>query len=238
MNINSIPQQAVPYILYQRTSYLTLTHTLAYRALNRLMPFSLYKPAVQLESALRGKRIKQMYLADMEKEYNSIRQHLPESCQSVLDIGCGLAGINIFLSQHYNAQNVDFYLLDKSKMEDEIYYLYKESGAFYNSLGMAEEILLNNNIPKDKIHLIEATENNDINTSATFDLVISLISWGFHYPVSVYLDKAYDKLNPGGTLIIDVRKDTSGLEDLEQKFGAVNKIEETRTKYRVVAKKI
>lgn len=38
------------------------------------------------------------------------------------------------------------------------------------------------------------------------DLVISLVSWGFHFPVSTYLDQVHDLLREGGRLILDLRK--------------------------------
>lgn len=237
MNTNAIPSKAVPYILYQRTSYITLTHTLLYRALRRVSPVSLYKPTVYLESLLHGNKIKQLYLQDMEREYETIKKYLPSECSSILDIGCGLAGIDIFLGKHFSGRPVDFYLLDKSKIENEVYYLFKESGAFYNSLQLAEQILLESGIEKEKIHLVEATVNNDINITKQVDLIISLISWGFHYPVHTYLEKAYEKLSPSGTLILDVRKDTSGLDEVKAKFAYVEKIAETSTKIRILAKK-
>lgn len=233
----NIPNNAVPYILYQRTAYLRFTHSLLYRGLRRISPISLYKPTVHLESLLRGTAIKAAYMSDMEKEYSIIRPYLPEDCASVLDIGCGIAGINIFLNRHYEDRNIDFYLLDKSKIEDDVFYLFNQKGAFYNSLELARDVLKDNKITPDHIHLVEANDKNEIRVEEQIDLIISLISWGFHYPVSVYLDRAHDILSYRGCMIIDVRKETDGLTLLKDKFCSVEIIEETQTRNRVVCKK-
>ena len=84
-----IPNEAVSYILFQRTAYLKIIHSLPYRALKRMTSASLYKPAVFLEARLRKNAIKEIYLEDMRKEYESIKYSFPGEITSVLDIGCG-----------------------------------------------------------------------------------------------------------------------------------------------------
>ena len=67
--------------------------------------------------------------------------------------------------------------------------------------------------------------------------MISLISWGFHYPVETYLDKAYDVLVEGGSMIIDVRKGTNGIAMIKNLFGEVDVILDAEKFQRVVALK-
>jgi SAM-dependent methyltransferase len=43
-----------------------------------------------------------------------------------------------------------------------------------------------------------------------FDLVVSLIAWGFHFPLTVYLDEVLHNLRPGGRIIVDVRTGGEG----------------------------
>jgi SAM-dependent methyltransferase len=129
----------------------------------------------------------------------------------ILDIGSGIAGVHLLL-------NSDVCLLDKTQTDKDLYYGFHERTSFYSSLKLAEKFLRENGF-NHKIETQEATEDNQINFEGKFDLVISLISWGFHYPVETYLDKVYDKLEVGGNLIIDVRKGTNGLEVLKNKFG-------------------
>lgn len=232
-----IPDSAAKYILFQRTAYLTFTNSLLFRVIRKLIPAFDYNCMVELEAKLNTKKVISMYLADMEREYLSIKGALPDSCSRVLDIGCGIAGIDIFLNQHYSNGSVDFFLLDKSDIEESLYYMYEDKAAFYNSLSLAKETLVNNGVEENNVHLIEATEKNDIEIEKGVDIVLSLISWGFHYPVSVYLEKVYSLLDEGGILILDVRKNTDGLELLASKFGQYIGILETSKYLRICATK-
>lgn len=232
-----IPDSATKYILFQRTRCITLTNILLFKVLRKLVPSFNYNRMVEFEAKLRSTKIKAMYLTVMESEYLSIKESLPDNCSRVLDIGCGVAGIDLFLNQHYLNSELEFFLLDKNRIEDNVYYDYEAKGAFYNSLGIAREILVNNGMDKNKVHLIEATTNNSIEIDEGIDLVLSLVSWGFHYPVSIYLDKVYDLLNEEGTLILDIRKNTDGLELLTQRFGGYRVILETSIYFRVCATK-
>ena len=219
-----VPDSAVRYILLQRTEY--FSSNIVSGVTQRLLP-SLYSNLVQAEVKFRKNRIKDLYLRDMEQEYRSIKDALPESCRSILDVGCGVAGIDVFLNRHYAGNVESFYLLDKTQVESSVYYGYKEKGAFYNSLDVARQMLRENGIDDDKIHLLEATENNDIATAERFDLVCSLISWGFHYPVATYLERVHERLNDGGVLILDVRNGTTGLAELSDRFGGYDVVQET-----------
>jgi len=67
-------------------------------------------------------------------------------------------------------------------------------------------------VAESNIHLVETTKDNLVNIRCGIDVVISLISWGFHYPVETCLDRVHEMLNPGGRLILDVRKQTGGVE--------------------------
>jgi SAM-dependent methyltransferase len=192
--------------------------------LSRICPFSIYNEAVAIQAKIGRSRIKALYEDDMRKEYLSIKDYLPKTCSSILDIGCGVAGIDVFLSEHYKDKQPIFYLLDKTSIENPIFYDFKPKGAFYNSLDAAKAMLIRNGTPERCVHLAEATDNNDIDIDCKVDLVISLISWGFHYPVETYLDKVYDILIEGGSVIIDVRRETNGIHILNNVFGKVEVI--------------
>ncbi len=232
---------AIPYILFQRTAYLRLPHTFLYRVANKLIgdKFPLYHRVVDLEARRDPKRIRQLYSADMRQELASFQSHLPEECASWLDIGCGIAGIDVLLHRHYQAQQQtpEIYLLDKSRVEDEVFYMYKAKGAFYNSLEEAKSTLVANGVEAARVHLLEANDRNEIPTDGPLDLILSLISWGFHYPVSVYLDPVHRLLSERGVLILDVRKETDGLDLLRERFGSVEIITEAERHLRVAARK-
>lgn len=236
MNIK-IPDGSEKYVLFQRTEYLYMTRSAnlfiksLYRILSRLISFNWY---VRLEAILFPARIALLYSQDMEKEYTTLKDFLPNSVENILDIGCGVGGIDVFLYRHYNA-NINIYLLDKSAVDKKVFYFFEQTGSFYNSLHLAQELLILNGVDKTKIHTQEVTDKNKILFQENFGLIISLISWGFHYPVSTYLDEVYNKLKTGGILIIDVRKDTGGGELLKKKFGSISIVLDEEKYQRVLA---
>lgn len=233
----TIPDPAVAYILFQRTGYLTFTRHPLYRTFKKIVPFSLYNQLVHKEARKRSGTIKSLYTADMEKEYLSIQNALPPSLDSILDIGCGVAGVDVFLARHYASQCPEFYLLDKTHIENRVFYGFKPAGSFYNSLQVAKDLLAANQIDPSRVHTIEATPQNEIPVDTNVDLIISLISWGYHYPVQTYLENAYNLLAEKGTLIIDVRKNTPGLEQLKNKFKNLEIIIDHKKYVRVLAQK-
>ena len=115
--------------------------------------------------------------------------------------------------------------------------MFRQKGSFYNSLDVARTLLVNNGVSPQRVHLLEANDNNDINISTRADLVISLISWGFHYPVEIYMDKVHDILSENGVIILDVRKGTGGLDVLSSTFRKVDLIFEGKKQYRVAVRK-
>lgn len=240
-----IPRKAVKFILFQRTQYLFFRRSVFVQKMIPFLPkrlawaleslFSYFNSTVSVEAMLTRKKVSELFSEEINSEYQSMRQYLPASANSILDIGCGVGGINIFLNKHYGGLS-DIYLLDKTEMPRKVYYSLTNKGCYYNSLKIAKKLLEENGVNSENIHLEEAIDNK-INFDIKFDLVISLISWGFHYPVSTYLDEVYKKLNSGGVLIIDVRKksEVDGVEEIRKKFGNIGVIYESSGNTRIVA---
>ncbi len=228
-----IPNDAVKYILFQRTGYLKKNLLFIFLSIvGHLKP--LYKVSVSLKAMLFRKKIKHAFVQDMEKEFMVIKDYLPTKINTILDIGCGVAGIDIFLSRYYD-NNIKIFLIDKTEIDKNVYYYFKKRGSFYNSLQISREMLENSGVNKQNIMLQEANDKNEINFKNTFDIVISLISWGHHYPVSTYLDQVYNKMNKKGILILDIRKNTAGEEDIKRKFGHYHIISDNKKYNRVMA---
>lgn len=233
-----VPDGAEPYILFQRTDHVRWARSLPYRVLSKLSPWSLYEPLVAVEARLRKKVVREAFAKDIEREFATFRDHLPESCEAVLDIGCGVAAFDVLLFQYYDRNpHLRFALLDKTHVEREVYYEFESRGAFYNSLVVARQLLLQNGVSSSRILLLEATPDNEIDLEIRPDLIISIASWGFHYPVSTYLERAYELLAPAGRLILDLRRETEGLELVRGRFSRVEIIYEHEKFDRVVAYK-
>jgi len=122
-------------------------------------------------------------------------------------------------------------------LDKKVYYGIEEKASFYNSLDIAKLLLINNDVREENIYTQEVTQDNKINFKEKFDLVISLISWGFHYPVSIYIDQVHDLLKPDGVLIIDVRKGSGGKDMLKNKFGNIEVITDRQKHERIVVRK-
>ena len=111
-----------------------------------------------------------------------------------------MAGIDYFLAKHN--PDAEIYLLDATKKEKTIYYGYSKNGCNYNDLTLALGFLRMNDI-NNEINLLDIVKDFEF---PKVDLVVSLISWGFHYPVETYLDRVIENLNENGLIIIDIRK--------------------------------
>lgn len=238
-NTLTIPNKAVRYILFQRTEYLIYQNTWWLNKIIIRIPFLTYHHMVSFEARIFRNRIKCLFSKDMLREYNSIRDFLPKKVEKVLDIGSGVAGIDAMVDRHYKEIGItaDFYLLDRTKMDTDVFYGIKERASFYNSFAVSKLLLTKNAMKAERIHTQEATDDSKINFNTKFDLVMSFISWGFHYPVSTYIDQVYNLINAEGVLIIDVRKNSGGKELLESKFGNIKVIAERQKHERIVVYK-
>ncbi len=234
----NIPQESTPYILLQRTQYMGPWRNRLFTAIDRVVPFAYYNRAVARFARQREGSVHSQYAVDMEQEYRTIAASLPETCASILDIGCGMAGIDLFLHRHYDALNQSprLCLLDKTAVESKVYYGFKGSGAFYNSLDLARQLLIQNGVPAGRVTTIEVPDSGSVDLPKPCDLVLSLISWGFHYPVEVYRDAVADALSESGVLILDVRTGTDGRESLAERFGRIESIVQTEKYDRLVCR--
>jgi len=141
-----------------------------------------------------------------------MRPYLPREAKRILDIGAGIAGINVRLHQLY--PKAHFYLLDKTGLDVE--YGTETEQRFYNSQIVAQDLLKSNGVPVDQIHLLEATPDYKIDVN-NVDLALSLFSWGWHYPLGAYAEAIAKAVISGGVLIVDVRN-AEGKDLLEKSF--------------------
>lgn len=139
------------------------------------------------------------YLKGLVEDFRTIEPHLPADVESILDIGCGIAGIDVFLKRRYPKARLE--LLDGNG-DKSVYGWHPEKPLIYNDRKATEELLEANGFNVDRWHDVGTKEH------LKADLVISLISWGFHYPLSTYkvsgyciLDARRGKERVGGKVI-------------------------------------
>lgn len=166
------------------------------------------------------------YSDELNVTFEGFERYLPAGGK-VLDIGCGMAGIDVLLAHHYKNQS-KITIADKQGVSSEIncgYHEKAEAFSNYHDFKAALKLL--------EINGVNNVECIDLNfqklPEGKFDIVISLLSWGFHYPIDTY----HPNLNIGGIIISDVRKNTKGIEQLS-KYGKVEIIKTSKKYERVV----
>jgi len=176
----------------------------------------LYRFGAFVRSLLYGPEIEENFFAGLQREYNELVPYLPNvSSPAILDIGAGLGGIDIYLAGHY--QNAALYLLDRSE-SNKTTPGFSPSHGFYNSFDSAREVLTSKGVRKEQGHFLTPEQLHTLPQKV--DIVLSLFSCGFHYPISTYQNVFEDCLEGGGTVILDIRKGT-GQKEEAQKLGNI-----------------
>jgi hypothetical protein len=137
-------------------------------------------------------------------EIDIIKNFLPNNLQNIMDIGCGLGIINIFLNEIYK-NKVSFFLLDKNHVDNKIKYGFSSNYESYNDLNETRKILLNNGVDSNKINIFDV--DKDINIEKKMDLVISLKSMGYHYPFENYIPLFRNCCSKDTNFIFDIASD-------------------------------
>jgi SAM-dependent methyltransferase len=209
-----LPQSAEYYISLQRTANQSVLANTANRlGLGALFDTWLRKPVERR----RRKHIARLYTHSILRDFESIKPHLPESPPRVLDIGCGLGGIDLAIYRHYGA--AELWLLDREG-DSPIYYGFRPVAAHYNSLAVSRTFLEHNGVAEQHITTIDV-DATGFPTAISFGLVLSLLSWGFHYPLDTYIDDVLRALSVDGVVILDVRAGTDGEARLRERFARV-----------------
>ena len=136
-----------------------------------------------------------------QKEIDTIKNYLPKNVKNIMDIGCGLGIINIFLNEIYQNETT-FYLLDKNHIDTKIKYGFSSDYESYNDLKETRKILLENGLNDNRINIFDV--DREINIKERVDLVISLKSMGYHYPFEKYIFLFKDCCNENTTFIFDI----------------------------------
>lgn len=118
--------------------------------------------------------------------------------KTLLDIGCGLGLASIILSRLFGL--TDVHLMDGDG-SSEIFSDYREDALPWNDVSLAARMAIAN-VP---LGCLVKMYYADPNLTIPVDIIISLKSWGTHYPVSTYLPLAVRSLKPGGLVVMDLR---------------------------------
>jgi len=173
------------------------------------------------------KDVQAEYGEGIAQAFRSFRDYLPDDAEHIADIGSGMAGIDVLLGRHY--PDATLHLLDKEGVSPHInagFHRRAEDFAHYNDFDAALELLAANGVSGRVVcHDLSAMPFPEME----FDVVVSLLSWGFHYPICTYAPRCK------GVMIVDVRKGTGGETDLRQ-YGCAHVVHEGKKFNRVVVR--
>ena len=155
--------------------------------------------------------------------FEAIRPHMPTDCRRVLDIGCGIGLLDLLIYRNAAGRKPELYLFDRSVELSKLSTSgiaptgFNDRYVFTASLKLAASFLKLNGVAGCDIRLCEVGAWN-IRQGAPFDLVFSRKSWGFHYPLSEYLEEVVSSLADKGIVITDVRGNQDGEDLMRQRF--------------------
>lgn len=141
-----------------------------------------------------------------------------EDCESLLDIGCGLAITTIELAVRHPMKLIlmDGYVGPKATG-------YSESVVPWQRMELTKDLAELNGVRFQTVSPDPTVKLDQV------DGVVSLQSWGHHYPVNRYLALVLRSLRVGGPLVIDLRRNMDGLNELVDSghFEIIGKLDET-----------
>jgi hypothetical protein len=168
-----IPDSCVPFIRWQRSRFI--------------------KAKVPDDA-----EVKKLYAEWVAQDFAGMEPHLPKRVDTILEIGCGLAAIEVYLKRKYPRAHLT--LLDGTGHNICEAGTDRETGKGgwqdtltpYNSREHTELLLGENGVTVDRWLDIGTKEH------LKADLVLSMASLGYHYPLSTY--------DFEGLVICDLRK--------------------------------
>lgn len=154
------------------------------------------------------------------EESRELEPFLPSRARRILDIGCGMAGIDVFLSRRLRPQVV--HLMDGDGIGP-VRVGFHDRIDVYSSREAARELLELNGVRGIRFH------DPDPDRTIPSDLILSLLSCGHHYPLGTYSGLVSRSLASGGRAIFDIRKGTAGRLPGCREVGRINKGKSVRT---------
>jgi hypothetical protein len=154
------------------------------------------------------------YRHHLQETFASIERFIPKPCNTILDIGSGMGGINIPI---VNKTRAKLYLLDGDDCPPE----HINAHTPFNNMAVAIDFLKRNGIYTSGF-FTPLLEFEGYEEPREFDLVTSFAAWGFHIPPQQYMRFVREKLRMHGRLILDVRATRiDWIMDFEDEFSMI-----------------
>lgn len=153
-------------------------------------------------------------IAEIQQDCETILRMGPRNVSKATSIGPGLCILDLLLQRHWNCS---FYLVD-IEQSAEHQHGFASHGSGYANLDSAVRFFTDNGVPRDLLKTCNPRKQKL--DDSPVDLVISILSMGFHYPLNEYVEYIRSALSSGGILIFDKRKNVGdpGWESLAKGF--------------------
>jgi hypothetical protein len=143
------------------------------------------------------------YTARIVDEFAALKPYLPRKIDSLLDIGCGLGGIDVLIAR--KARTKTIHLVDGYIMNDanKNHGYHKKTKPWTDVDSAGKFVKDNYSLADVRLHYYDKKVK-----VVGVDLILSMWSWGFHYPVAEYMPVAL--ANPKARIVLDIRKGVGG----------------------------
>ncbi|KZL11502.1 class I SAM-dependent methyltransferase [Pseudovibrio sp. Ad26] len=109
--------------------------------------------------------------------------------------------------------------MDKNGKDKEIKYGFQPDAAIYNDLARTAENLQLNGIASENLSLINL--DHDAFPDDTFDVVVSFLAYGWHFPISTYFETLKQVIRKKSIIYLDLRRRTDGISMMASEFDLV-----------------
>lgn len=134
-------------------------------------------------------------------EYLAIKNYIDKP-EKILELGCGLGRASIFLNSQLN-NSPKFFLADFSEISNEVKYGWNPKESKYNNLELTEQFCIENGL--NNFEILNLSKDH-LDKLSNIDMVISMLSVGFHYPIEEYINQLLKISSKNVTMIFGVRK--------------------------------
>ena len=145
--------------------------------------------------------------------FNALDSYINSNPVSILDIGCGLAIESEMFQKKYNS---NLFLLDgdfdnTANKNRDTNYGATDSFKFYNKLDTLKESYSQRNLNYTFINAADI----QVDANVKFDIVYSIMSCGFHYPLGTYANLIKKHTTSNCKIIVDIRNGKLDKQDCD-----------------------
>jgi hypothetical protein len=162
-------------------------------------------------------------IAEMATEVDSLVSKLSNRrVDDLVSIGPGNGIYELLLMKKLDCSRI--LLIDIEETNDHNHG-FNATGSGYASLRATKEFLISNGIDENKVNL--CNPHKEALPKFNFDLLISILSMGFHYPCDEYVDFITENMKLEGLVVLDKRRGTpdAGFSKLQSLLTMANVFE-------------